>query len=145
MEGSLCTYPRKAAKGTSNASLLLGMPRIFSSKVLFPCTFAQAAQGAFARCHAVTDRAAVWQKYPNPYAEHVRSVDVLDRRVCPDTGVIHTERIITVEMNAPRWIRRLLGTHGDTYVQELITVDPKGPSVELNSTKCVPELRGHSS
>ena len=48
-------------------------------------------------------------------------------------------------MNAPRWIRRLLGTHGDTYVHELVTVDPKGPLVEMNSTKCVPELPGHSS
>ena len=70
---------------------------------------------------------------------------MLDRRVCPETGVIRTERIITVEMNAPRWIRRLLGTHGDTYVHEFVTVDPKGPLVEMNSTKCVPELPGHSS
>lgn len=121
------------------------MPRVFTSKVLFPCTFAQAAQGTSARRHTATDRAAVWQKYPNPYAEHVRSVDVLDRRVCPDTGVIHTERIITVELNAPRWIRRLLGTHGDTYVHELVTVDPKGPSVEMNSTKCVLAQPGYIS
>jgi hypothetical protein len=45
--------------------------------------------------------AANWQKYPNEHCSHVHAVDVLDRRVDPETGILITERLITVKQNVP--------------------------------------------
>ena len=46
----------------------------------------------------------VWLKYPNPYSGHVVSVDVLDRTIDPETGVIRTERVLGCKQAAPRWV-----------------------------------------
>lgn len=46
--------------------------------------------------------AAQWQKYPNDSCPHVQHVDVLKRTVDPETGVLTTERLITVKQNVPR-------------------------------------------
>ena len=81
--------------------------------------------------------AAVWFKYPNPFAEHVQSIDVLNRTICPHTGVLRTERIMTVEQSTPKWIKQILGIDGATYVREVITVDPHVPAVRMDSTKYV--------
>jgi hypothetical protein len=51
--------------------------------------------------------AANWQKYPNEHCSHVYAVDVLDRRVEPDTGVLITERLITVKQNVPTIILKV--------------------------------------
>jgi hypothetical protein len=51
--------------------------------------------------------AANWQKYPNEHCPHVYAVDVLDRRVEPDTGVLITERLITVKQNVPTIILKV--------------------------------------
>ncbi|WFC95429.1 mRNA 3'-end-processing protein rna14 [Malassezia brasiliensis] len=77
---------------------------------------------------------AVWYKYPNPHTEHVQSIDVLDRTICPQTGTVRTERLISVEQHTPRWIKRILGVDGATYVREVITFDPHEPAVYLDST-----------
>lgn len=42
-------------------------------------------------------------KYPNPYSAHVLSVDVLDRTVDAETGVIRTERVLKCKQAAPGW------------------------------------------
>lgn len=80
---------------------------------------------------------AVWYKYPNPHTEHVQSIDVLDRTICPQTGTVRTERLISVEQHTPRWIKRILGVDGATYVREVITFDPNEPAVYMDSTKYV--------
>lgn len=46
----------------------------------------------------------IFRKYPNEYAQHVVSVDVLDRSIDPETGVLRTERLIGVNQPAPRWV-----------------------------------------
>ena len=46
----------------------------------------------------------IFRKYPNDYAQHVVSVDTIDRSIDPETGVLRTERIIGVQQPAPRWV-----------------------------------------
>lgn len=46
----------------------------------------------------------MWRKYPNPKCSHVVSVDVVDRSIDPETGIIRTERILGCKQKAPRWI-----------------------------------------
>lgn len=49
----------------------------------------------------------MWHKYPNPHCSHVLSIDVVDRSVDPQTGIIRTERILGCKQNAPGWIVRV--------------------------------------
>ncbi|KAK3827453.1 MAG: PRELI-like family-domain-containing protein [Benniella sp.] len=51
--------------------------------------------------------AANWQKYPNEQCPHVIAVDVLSRHVDPNTGVLHTERLLTCNQNAPALILKV--------------------------------------
>lgn len=46
---------------------------------------------------------AVWQKYPNPFASHVLSSDVIERRVDPETGILHTTRLFLKKGKVPKW------------------------------------------
>ncbi|GAA5847993.1 hypothetical protein JCM3766R1_005934, partial [Sporobolomyces carnicolor] len=48
---------------------------------------------------------SVLNKYPNPRAPHVVSMDVVDRQILPD-GTIRSERILGISQDSPRWIRR---------------------------------------
>ncbi|KAI5481044.1 PRELI/MSF1 domain protein [Pseudohyphozyma bogoriensis] len=66
---------------------------------------------------------AVINKYPNPLAPHVISVDVLDRKVLDD-GTVRSERLIGVQQDSPRWVRRLLGSQDITYVREVTFLVP---------------------
>ncbi|EPQ27758.1 uncharacterized protein PFL1_04895 [Pseudozyma flocculosa PF-1] len=97
------------------------MPRTFTSETSFPYPWLHTARG-------------VWYKYPNPHATHVRSVDVLDQSICPRTGKLRTERILGVQQNAPRWAAKLLGGGEETYVREVIMLDPISNTVEMSST-----------
>ncbi|WFD31213.1 mRNA 3'-end-processing protein rna14 [Malassezia sp. CBS 17886] len=79
-------------------------------------------------------RKAIWVKYPNPYTDHVRSVDVLERRICPQTGRVYTERVMALQQNVPQWIKKqLVGVKDETYVRETVTVDPQTQSVHMAS------------
>lgn len=51
--------------------------------------------------------AAQWQKYPNDHCPHVQHVDVLNRTVDPETGILTTERLITVKQNMPRLLLKV--------------------------------------
>ncbi|KAI7867419.1 protein MSF1 [Spinellus fusiger] len=77
--------------------------------------------------------AANWKKYPNENCPHVRHVDVLNRTVDPETGVLTTERLITVEQNVPRLILKLLSTKETQYVREISIVDPRQKMLTMNS------------
>lgn len=46
----------------------------------------------------------MWHKYPNPHCTHVQTIDVLDRSVDPQTGIIRTERVLGCKQKAPGWI-----------------------------------------
>ena len=52
----------------------------------------------------------MWRKYPNPKCTHVVSVDVIDRSVDPETGIIRTERILGCKQKAPRWVVKVRNT-----------------------------------
>jgi hypothetical protein len=51
--------------------------------------------------------AANWQKYPNEKCPHVQHVDVLNRTVDPETGILTTERLITVKQHIPSIIKKV--------------------------------------
>ncbi|WVQ79999.1 hypothetical protein IAT38_002100 [Cryptococcus sp. DSM 104549] len=78
---------------------------------------------------------AFFLRYPNPFARHVLSVDVLSRHVDPLTGQIHTTRLILKRGIIPKWATRWLpvgaggGSGGrglDAWVLEDSVVDPPG-------------------
>lgn len=79
-------------------------------------------------------RTAVWNKYPNPHAEHVVSVDVLSQSIDPTSGSLRTERIIGVRQGAPGWLKRIVGASDDTYVREVVMVNPLTKSFQMSST-----------
>ncbi|ORZ24319.1 PRELI-like family-domain-containing protein [Absidia repens] len=76
---------------------------------------------------------AQWQKYPNENCPHVQHVDVLNRSMDRTTGVLTTERLITVEQNVPTIIRKILGTETTQYVREISIIDPKAKTVTMRS------------
>jgi hypothetical protein len=55
--------------------------------------------------------AAQWQKYPNANSSHIQHVDVLDRRVDPETGILITERLLTVKHNVPTFFLKVSYTN----------------------------------
>ncbi|KAJ3022556.1 hypothetical protein HKX48_005874 [Thoreauomyces humboldtii] len=69
---------------------------------------------------------ANWRKYPNQKSEHVLSVDTLERRVCPKTGTLHTERLVSVKQQAPALVRRLLPIPEVAFFRETSILDPRG-------------------
>ncbi|KAI8384629.1 PRELI-like family-domain-containing protein [Radiomyces spectabilis] len=77
--------------------------------------------------------AANWQKYPNENCPHVRHVDVLNRWVDPETGILTTERLITVEQNVPSLIRKILGGGTTQYVREISIIEPKDKILTMKS------------
>ncbi|KAK4049776.1 hypothetical protein OIO90_005357 [Microbotryomycetes sp. JL221] len=68
---------------------------------------------------------AVLNKYPNPLAPHVVSVDVVDRRMLED-GTIRSERLIGVQQDSPKWINKIIGQPDTTFVREVSFVVPSG-------------------
>ncbi|WVQ71985.1 hypothetical protein IAR50_001528 [Cryptococcus sp. DSM 104548] len=80
-----------------------------------------------------TSLLAFFLRYPNPFARHVLSVDVLDRKVDPLTGRIHTTRLILKRGILPKWATRWLpssatsgGSGLDAWIYEESVVDPPG-------------------
>lgn len=72
-----------------------------------------------------TMTSANWRKYPNEYSSHVLSVDIIDRSVHPQTGVLRTERLLSIKQSAPALLRRLLPLPEVTYFREVSFLDPK--------------------
>jgi len=52
-----------------------------------------------------------WRKYPNPHNPAVLATDVLQRGVDPDTGVLHSHRIISSDWGLAPWVQRLIGAN----------------------------------
>lgn len=74
-------------------------------------------------------------KYPNQYTPHVFHVDYLSQTVDPQTGILHTERILTCGQNIPSFLARWLGAESNrTYFYEQGQVDPRGKTLTLRST-----------
>uniref|UniRef100_A0AB74UL73 MSF1-domain-containing protein n=1 Tax=Neonothopanus gardneri TaxID=1069186 RepID=A0AB74UL73_9AGAR len=75
----------------------------------------------------------MWHKYPNPKCSHVVSIDVVDRSVDPETGIIRTERVLGCKQKAPKWIVKLFGGSEDAFVREISFIDPKKQNAIITS------------
>ncbi|XP_076878852.1 PRELI domain containing 1a isoform X2 [Brachyhypopomus gauderio] len=69
---------------------------------------------------------AFWQRYPNPYSNHVLTEDIIFREVTPDSCLI-SRRLLTKTSRAPRWAENFLPTHKarKAYIIEDSIVDPQ--------------------
>lgn len=52
---------------------------------------------------------AAVNKYPNPLASHVVSMDVISREIMED-GTVRSERLIGIQQDAPKWVTRVSTT-----------------------------------
>ncbi|KAF9292545.1 hypothetical protein BGZ68_003451 [Mortierella alpina] len=77
--------------------------------------------------------AANWMKYPNEQCPHVVAVDVLERHVDPETGVLRTERLLTCNQNAPALVLKFLGGSTVSYVRETSELDPKTQKLTMKT------------
>jgi len=79
---------------------------------------------------------ANWRKYCpwNEKSTHVIAVDTLSRSVDPATGILRTERLITCQQSAPKWINSLVGGKDTSHVYETSYVDPATKKVTMCST-----------
>ncbi|KAF7975759.1 hypothetical protein HWV62_8553 [Athelia sp. TMB] len=75
----------------------------------------------------------MWHKYPNPHCTHVQTVDVLDRTVDPETGIIRTERVLGCTQKNPTWITKLFGGSDDAFVREISFIDPATQQATITS------------
>ncbi|XP_019935689.1 PRELI domain containing 1a [Paralichthys olivaceus] len=68
---------------------------------------------------------AFWQRYPNPYSNHVLTEDIIFREVTPSNCLI-SRRLLTKVSRAPRWMERYLPKHmaSSAYIIEDSIVDP---------------------
>ncbi|XP_030622217.1 PRELI domain containing 1a [Chanos chanos] len=69
---------------------------------------------------------AFWQRYPNPYSNHVLTEDIIFREVTPDNRLI-SRRLLTKTSRAPRWAEKFLPVHmaRSAYIIEDSIVDPQ--------------------
>mgnify|MGYP001167222968 CR=1 FL=1 len=67
---------------------------------------------------------AYLNRYPNPYAKHVLSIDTLDRYMDSD-GCLRTTKIIVKTGRLPKFIKPFLGTHLDSWIIEKTIINPK--------------------
>ncbi|XP_027010587.1 PRELI domain containing 1a [Tachysurus fulvidraco] len=69
---------------------------------------------------------AFWQKYPNPYSNHVLTEDIIFREVTPENCLI-SRRLLTKTSRVPRWAEKFLPSHmaSKAYIIEDSVVDPQ--------------------
>ncbi|KAJ7139707.1 MSF1-domain-containing protein [Mycena epipterygia] len=76
---------------------------------------------------------AFFLRYPNPYASHVISCDVVSRSVSP-SGSLITTRLILKRGAMPRWFPKGIITRAETWVVEESEVDPLGRTVRCKTS-----------
>ncbi|XP_062856224.1 PRELI domain containing 1a [Trichomycterus rosablanca] len=69
---------------------------------------------------------AFWQRYPNPYSNHVLTEDIVFREVTVDNRLI-SRRLLTKTSRVPRWAEKFLPGHmaRKAYIIEDSVVDPQ--------------------
>ncbi|TFK30748.1 MSF1-domain-containing protein [Coprinopsis marcescibilis] len=82
---------------------------------------------------------AYFLRYPNPYASHVISCDVISREQT-DNGTLMTTRLILKRGNLPRWIPKGLVSRAESWLVEESEVDPFGKVVKC-TTKNLDNLK----
>ena len=71
---------------------------------------------------------AFFLRYPNPYASHVISCDVIARE-CTPSGTLLTKRLILKKGNVPRWFPKGIVSRAESWIIEESEVDPYGKMV----------------
>lgn len=96
--------------------------RVFSSQCTFDYSWEEVST-------------ANWRKYCpwNDKTTHVIAVDTLSRHVDPETGILRTERLITCQQSAPKWLASLMGGTDVSHVFETSYVDPANQKVTMTS------------
>lgn len=74
---------------------------------------------------------AFFLRYPNPYAAHVLSCDVVSR-THTESGSLLTTRLILKRGALPRWAQGIV-TRGESWVIEESEVDPFGKIVRCRT------------
>jgi len=69
---------------------------------------------------------AFWQRYPNPYSNHVLTEDIIFRELTPGNCLV-SRRLLTKTSRAPRWAERYLPAQmaSKAYIIEDSIVDPQ--------------------
>lgn len=65
---------------------------------------------------------AFFLRYPNPFAAHVLSCDVIDRSFTPE-GTLRTTRLILKRGNLPRWLPAGVVARSESWIVEESEVD----------------------
>lgn len=66
----------------------------------------------------------VFNKYPNPYATHVLSIDTISRKI-DENGNLLTTRLFRKKGKLPRWIEYIVGSRiTESWMIEFTMVDP---------------------
>lgn len=71
---------------------------------------------------------AYLNRYPNPYAKHVKSVDTLE--VFVKDECLHVKRLLVKTGRLPQFIKPFLGNALDSYIIENSIIDPKTKSIK---------------
>lgn len=71
---------------------------------------------------------AFFLRYPNPYASHVASCDVISRNFTP-SGTLVTTRLILKRGSLPKWAPRGIISKSDCWILEESEVDPVNGTV----------------
>ena len=122
-------------------SLSLPAMRLFSQSFLYESVFVY-----LIRTYSLTPEhsdpwsivtLAFFLRYPNPYASHVISCDVISRDQTP-SGSLVTTRLILKQGAMPRWFPKGIVSRAESWVVEESEVDPHGKLV-----RCVTKNLDH--
>jgi len=75
---------------------------------------------------------AFFLRYPNPYASHVVSCDVISREFSP-SGTLLTKRLILKRGALPKWFPAGIVSRAEAWVVEESEVDPRGKVVRCRT------------
>lgn len=76
---------------------------------------------------------AYFNRYPNPYATHVKSIDTIDVYM-DERGRLHQIKLIKKSGRLPQFVKPFLGKITTTWIVENTVVDPK--SHEMTTYNC---------
>lgn len=76
---------------------------------------------------------AYFRKYPCVERPDVLSVDLLKREFDPETGVLKTRRLITMDINVPSWVSKVFGISSRVYFLEDAEINSQTKAITTTS------------
>jgi len=76
---------------------------------------------------------AYFRKYPCADRPDVLSVDLIKKEFNPETGILKTRRLITMDINVPGWISKIFGISSRVYFLEDAEVNCQAKTVVTTS------------